>query len=349
VKGVAEWNAWLNHVWLFQSAWDTVESSYFYGVHSGGGIESYGIESYLASSNLIHNNIFQQISAPFMAGPTEGSVYAYNYALNDPSGAATIMSAMAWSTHDVDQFSLFEGNIGPQGRADSTFANGDFNTFFRNRFLGADYADGTTKAGYTYAVGLEFLNRYYNLIGNVLGTSGYHNTYESSPNVCGSSCTTTDRSIYVFGFPGAGAQTCANSTYCPPDYSVAGSVLRWGNYDTVNAAVRFVSGEVPSGISPYGNAVPSTEILPASFYLSAKPSWWSFPSGNAATPWPAIGPDVSGGTGPGGHSYSSPAQNCYANVMGGPSNGTGSALSFSAAACYSSVLAPPTGLTVVVQ
>jgi hypothetical protein len=139
VHGVREIDANLNHVWLFQSSQATIESSYFYGTHSGGGIESYGIESYLASNNLIQNNIFQQISGPFMGGPTEGTVFAYNYAVNDPSGAATIMSAEVWATHDVDQFSLFEGNIGPQGRADSTFANGDFNTFFRNRFFGMDY------------------------------------------------------------------------------------------------------------------------------------------------------------------------------------------------------------------
>jgi hypothetical protein len=352
-QGVAEWNAWLNHVWIFQSAQVTVQNSYFYGVQSGGGIESYGVESYLASNNLIQNDIFQQISAPFMAGPTEGTVIGYNYALNDPSGAATILSAMHWATHDVNQYSLFEGNIGPQGRADSTFANGDFNTFFRNRFSGSDYADGQQKTGYTYPIGLEFWNRFYNLIGNVLGTSGYHNTYESSVNACGSSCPNPSASIYVFGFSGASTQTCANAAYCPPDPNVATTVMRWGNYDTVNAAVRFVSSEVPSGLSQFANAVPPSQSLPASFYLSSPPSWWSFPSGTTA-PFPAIGPDVTGGNLPnvGGYAYMNPAENCYENVMGGPSNGTGGALSFNAANCYNANnQAPlaPTGLTAVVQ
>jgi hypothetical protein len=349
VNGVREVAGNLNHVWLFQSSQTTIQNSYFFGTHSGGGIESYGIESYLASNNLIQNNIFQQISAPFMAGPTEASVFAYNYALNDPSGATSIMSAMTWSTHDVNQFSLFEGNVGPGGRSDSTFANGDFATYYRNRFLGADFADGTRKTGYTYTIGLEFWNRYYNLIGNVLGTPGYHNTYESSPNTCGSNCNNTDTSIYIFGFAGAGAQSCPNPAYCPPDNMVATSVMRWGNYDSVNAAVRFVNSEVPSGISPYGNAIPASHGLPASFYLPAKPSWWVFPSGNSNTPWPAIGPDVSGGSGPGGYAYPNPAQNCYMNVMGGPAQGTGGALNFNAARCYTnqSLPAPPTNLTAV--
>jgi len=263
VHGVREIDANLNHVWLFQSSQGTIENSYFYGTHSGGGIESYGVESYMASNNLIQNNIFQQISAPFMAGPSEGTVFAYNYAINDPSGSQSVMSAEIWATHDVDQFSLFEGNIGPQGRADSTFANGDFNTFSRNRFFGMDFADATKKTTYTYPIGLEFWNRYYNLIGNVLGISGYHNTYESSPNVCGSNCTSANKSIYVFGFSGAAAQSCANPTYCPPDNLVATTVMRWGNYDVVNASNQFNSAEVPSGLSQYANPVPSSHNLPA--------------------------------------------------------------------------------------
>jgi hypothetical protein len=352
-KAVAETDAWLNHVWLFQSAQDTIESGYFYGVHSGGGIESYGVESYMASNNLIQNNIFQQISAPFMGGPTEGTVFAYNYALNDPSGAASVLSAMVWATHDVDQYSLFEGNIGPQGRADSTFANGDFNTFFRNRFTGADYADGQQKSVYTYPVGLEFWNRFYNLIGNVLGTNGYHNNYESSPNVCGSSCNNASASIYVFGFAGAANQTCTNSTYCPPDSNVATTVMRWGNYDTVNAAVRFANSEVPSGLAQYANAVPGSQALPASFYLNSVPSFFNTPQGTLT--WPLIGPDVSGGnlSGSAGYANLNPAANCYINIMGGPSNGTGSALSFNADNCYYAAGDPPpnapTGLNAVVQ
>lgn len=365
VHGIREIAGNRNHVWLFQSSQATVENSYFYGTHSGGGIQSYGVESYMATNNLIQNNIFQQITSPLMGGPTEGTVFAYNYAINDPTGASTIMSAEVWATHDVDQFSLFEGNIGPQGRADSTFANGDFNTFFRNRFFGMDYADSTKKTGYTYPIGLEFWNRYYNLIGNVLGMPGYHNTYEISPNVCGTNCTSADTSIYVFGFPGAGHQSCANPTYCPPDSLVATTAMRWGNYDVVKASNQFNASEVPSRLSQYANPVPSNHSLSASFYYSSPPKWWT-----ASKAWPAIGPDVSGGnigvcssgtyaglactassqcTGGGtcssvtaGEAYSNPAMDCYLNTMVGPLNGTGSALTFNGDVCYP---APPTQLT----
>jgi hypothetical protein len=69
-------------------------------------------------------------------------------------------------------------------------------------------------------------------------------------------------------------------------------------------------------------------ILPASFYLAGKPTWWG------SLPFPAIGPDVKGGTGPGSHSYGNPAQNCYLKVLGGTDGGLGGPLPFNAGNCY---------------
>jgi hypothetical protein len=127
--------------------------------------------------------------------------------------------------------------------------------------------------------------------------------------------------------------------------------MRWGNYDTVNAAVRFLNIEVPSDFSDasgnpslFVNAVPANHNLPDSFYLNSKPSWWP-----VSKPWPAIGPDVTGGniSGVGGHAYTIPAQDCYSSVMGGPADGRGSALNFNADTCYSPAVEPPTGLQAV--
>jgi hypothetical protein len=71
-----------------------------------------------------------------------------------------------------------------------------------------------------------------------------------------------------------------------------------------------------------------SHTLPASFYLTGKPSWWG------GLPFPATGPDVTGGAGPGGHSYGNPAQACYFAKMGGSDGGSGSPLSFHAGRCY---------------
>jgi hypothetical protein len=88
-----------------------------------------------------------------------------------------------------------------------------------------------------------------------------------------------------------------------------------------------------------------THTLPPSLYLTGKPSWWG------STPYPAIGPDVSGGTSDSfGYAHNIPAQNCYYDVMGGTDT-SGSPLTFNAHKCYSASAsvtpAPPTKVVAV--
>jgi hypothetical protein len=87
-----------------------------------------------------------------------------------------------------------------------------------------------------------------------------------------------------------------------------------GNFDNIGRSVEWAPG-VP-------------HELPSSLYLSGKPSWWG------SMPFPATGPDVTGGIGPGGHSYGNPGEKCYLKVMGGSDGGTGGPLVFNAGRCY---------------
>jgi hypothetical protein len=202
-----------------------------------------------------------------------------------------------------------------------------------------------------------------NMIGNVLGQPGYHNTYESyaTSSTGGVNGGSVDTSIYSLGWTGVnGNGTCTTPPIC--DAAVRATLMRWANYDTVNAATQWNSTEASPGAVSYVNAnFTSTyfgslaHTLPASLYYASQPSWW--PSGKA---WPPIGPDVSSGnvgscTGTysgsqatslgqckGGtlnsawasHVTSIPAQDCYLNIMQGPPDGTGSILSFDAWTCY---------------
>jgi len=184
-------------------------------------------------------------------------------------------------------------------------------------------------------------------------------------------------------------------------------LMRWGNWDSVTNAVRFCGNssntgwsttcsgksEVPTSLpactfcngSPtFSNAVPSLgdtgagqSAMPASFYYSSQPSFLT------GSPWPLIGPDVTGGNmgicsggtyaganatlntdctpgggrliaAFGGHANSNRAMECFLHVMGGPPDGTGSALSFNESSCYGTDSqqpppAPPTGLTAIVH
>ena len=120
----------------------------------------------------------------------------------------------------------------------------------------------------------------------------------------------------------------------PDDTLVKTTLMRWGNYDVVTGTSRFVVSEVPSVLSQFANPVPPNNILPASLYLSAKPSW--FGSGT----WPPIGPDVTGGQDPTGHAYNIPSKLCYNNTAK-DANGI---LLFNANNCYNTApdTTPPT-------
>jgi hypothetical protein len=262
-----------NMIWMSQSAHVTVQNNYFYG--TTGHSQNYGVESYPSADDLVVNNIFHHVVSPMMVHANQGSVYAYNYAINDTYDDGRLPQyhwlAGAIGLHSGGvMYNLFEGNIGPGFGGDYIHGNQVMNTVFRNYWLGSD-PNRIDNLGYGY-----------------------------SP--------------------------------VPDDPLVATTLMRWGNYDTVNNAVRWQASEVPSGISPYGNAVPNSQTLPASLYLSSKPSWWP-----ASIPWPAIGPDVIGGniSGVGGHAHMIPAQVCY-NRMGGPADGSGNPLNFNANNCYGS-------------
>src|SRR4051812_43238399 len=215
---------------------------------------------------------------------------------------------------------LHEGNQGNEFHEDRVHGTQNFLTAFRNYFSGLE----PTKTRGTNPVNIYAFNRYANLVGNVLGTPGYHNNYEW--NVSGSNIET---SIYVLGSGG--------------DNLVKSTLFRWANYDTVTQTVRTAAAEVPSALPQYANPVPPTSTLPPSLYLNAKPAWWT-----ASIPWPAVGPDVTGGSGPGGHAYNIPARLCYDSTPK-----VAGILNFNADNCYhvASVSPPaaPTNVRIIVS
>jgi len=361
IKGVRSINstgssALHKHVWLYQSSHVTVRDSYFYG--AGGASESYGVDTaYSSSDNLIENNVFQHIATATIREGDAGSVFAYNYAVDNyyTAGGGDWQQGDAYS-HAMGDHGLWEGNTGSELELDDIHGTSFMYTIFRNYFTGLD--TGAAKTAQTVPVQIYAGSRYVNLIGNVLGKPGYHSVYQTAA-ASATDCGNTGNgnvSIYDIGYSSEMGSRYAPLGTCPSgiganflinnDTVAVNSLMRWGNYDTVSAANRFSSSEVPSSLSPYGNAVPTTQTLPASFYLNGKPAFW----GNTI-PWPAIGPDVTGGPGPGGHAYQTPAANCYLNIMSGKTDGTSGPLTFSADNCYGAgtVLAPPSGLTAIVQ
>ncbi|HYL16391.1 MAG TPA: right-handed parallel beta-helix repeat-containing protein [Terriglobales bacterium] len=323
VTNVKSLNANRDHVWLYQAARTVVRDSYFYGTQNSSSL-SYGVESFMSSDNLVENNIFQHVTAPILMGNSSGTVVSYNFTTND------YYTVGSWQMPGIDAhdagtgMNLFEGNEGAGFLEDNIHGSHNFATVFRNQFTGLE--PGKTQQ--TNPLILMTHSRYANLVGNILGTAGYHTVYEDS--LTSGNTASPDKSIYLLGWSGVEGQTISSM---PDDALVASTLLRWGNYDVVTRAARWNSSEIPAG-----NAIPTTQSLPSSFYLSSKPSWWG------TMPWPAIGPDVAGGPDPSGHAYPIPAQLCYINS---PTDSNG-ILIFNAARCYlQSRPAPPTNLTVV--
>ncbi len=135
VKNVKSLNANRNHVWLQYSAKSIVRDSYFYGTLNAAA-ESYGVEPWMTGDILVENNIFQHVTAPILIGATSGSVFAYNYDIDNYYFNATwMMPGPAW-THDAGMgMNLVEGNEGTGFVDDDIHGSHNFTTVFRNLFI----------------------------------------------------------------------------------------------------------------------------------------------------------------------------------------------------------------------
>jgi len=310
----------------------TVRDSYFYGEHNGGGAQDYGLETFLTSDLLAENNIFEKFTSHMLIGTGTGVVLGYNFGINDTSTSNFLWSSI--TVHDVTAYGLIEGNDTYTLVYDDVHGPHNFETTFRNR-LGRQVSGKTAET----SAGLLFSHsRYFHYVGNVLGTGGYHTNYQSAVPT-NASC---DRSIYNLGWANT---SCANDSVLPQDALVQSTLMRWGNYDTVNNAVRFQASESGVDALVFPGLLNPSQTLPASFYLTSRPSaWWGTPQGTP--PWPPLGPDVttgnlSEGTGAaanlGGHANKIPSRLCYENTAKDTANyGSLSPvpLAFNASTCY---------------
>jgi hypothetical protein len=382
-KGVEDFNECRDHTELEYSARITVRDGYMFLARYSTST-SYGFETFASSDNLFENNICQAIAACTILGSaSDGNVIAYNFEINGYyADAGFVIPAMNMHNANND-YNLYEGNIGSKLDADIIHGSKQFDTFFRNRLSGtnpvcwqsgpgtSDYAAYSGATWGACTVGLGAIsdysnNRFYNIIGNVLGTTGITTTYKHVGGFGESNGAVLNIGVGDANTCGAIAGGCNALNEVPPDSAVPQTILLWGNCDDVNgfssASCQFNSSDVPvtanlaTSQQPFANSVPGGHTLPASFYYSSEPSWWP-----SSKPWPIIGPDVTGGniSGTGGLAYTNPAEDCYNSLSGSTANGSGGPFPFDANACYGSGStgggapptppAPPTDLSAVVD
>jgi len=306
-----------------------VMSNYFYSAVDLSGALPENIIINQDSDNLIMNNIFQIGPAPYAEAGSVGDVIAFNYARDgySNSGNETFMGNVTVAHDPGESFFLWEGNQLASIQDDSAHGSHNLDTTFRN-LISADDPPYRTSSGIVARMEGGYA-RFMNDIGNVLG-SGNVSTYLETP-VSGSG-----NSVFSVG-------VWANG---PSDNVAAATALRWGNYDTVTAAVRWCgnsassgwsttcgsASEIPTALSgaavAFSNPVPSGTSLPPSFFMptSAHPnggtglSWWKvcadYPtcSTSQTQPFPPIGPEVSGGSVIGGYNYNGHAYDIPAAI-----------------------------------
>jgi PKD repeat protein len=253
-------------VYTYNCANVEVRDSFFDQSQSYGS-GSYGVQFSLASACLCENNIFSTLTTPMMASQgASGNVFAYNFCTNGTYYTA----GNAWMPPSIEphyvhnHMNLFEGNYGTGVEFDFTHGSASHNTLFRNRLHGPERS---TQLNNTFAVQIQATNWWMNIVGNVLGSVGWHNVYSISVT---SPASDNDgaRSIYKFGF----VDDSGSTTFGDP--KAQGTALIHANWD----AVTSTNGGI------VWDPTISTHSLPASLYLSGKPSWW----GNA--PWPPFDP-----------------------------------------------------------
>ena len=304
---------------------------------NNGGLAVYGSASYGSNSSWkIENNIFNKnFPAIEMQNSSSGFYIGYNFSYGSASQPSD--APVTWTFEDNhgphDMMNLWEGNVGEMFGSDGYFGGSSHATVFRNHLTGFNRNSGN----YDEPVRLNRLTYFYNIVGNVLGSSNWTaSKYNQASDNCAGGT-----GIFRLGYPNIGncgfSDVTGNSVpggMAYPDAKVVSTLLRWGNYDYFNRAARWNAAELPSGV-----AVPGDQALPASYYYSSRPAWF-----NASVPWPPIGPDVTGGTAFGdasGHVSKIPAQLCW------DSQNLGAGGAFSASSCYAKAsIAPPMNLIV---
>lgn len=355
IKGVESNYTDGDHVEDYWGYRDEIRDSYFSNayLHQPGTYDSDVVLALKTSDSLVENNIIERTHAAVMLEwGAAGDVIGYNYMMGQFDSGSTNFLIGGVNFHGAHpQFDLIEGNVMPGFNPDSVWGSSSQATLFRNWVVGTSMvctpysgrgavscsgSNGHYAFQAARAMQISYLSTRDNFVGNVVGSAQAQSllAYGSSKmtqtdSVEYPATRSYDSVVYnwTFGYgeandDGSGSGCDGGNAPCHLAGTSSTDLLT-GNYSNITAQTTWSGG--------------SAKSLPGSFYLSSKPSWWG------SMPYPATGPDVTGGSGPGGHTYGNPAQYCYLNVMHGTDGGAGSPLVFNAAKCYGNSSATTSG------
>ena len=257
------------HIWTAFSYRCEIRHNYFHDSKTQAAGQGYGVALYHVSCGfLIEDNIFRALhNAQTINYGSSGNAYAYNYEANGTSDSNQNPGMNTHGTHVY--MNLFEGNYcEDKVLADWTHGSSSHNTVFRCRITGEN---GNSSTDSYCATSIEYYNRYWNLVGNILGKTGQQNKYLE------------DSSSQSEGSKGSvlkvGGEVNVNNDFSPSDansYTSGSFILVHGNYDTVTA-----SQDWDSNVADH--------VLPNSYLYSRAPAFF------ASLAWPPFNPANPGG------------------------------------------------------
>lgn len=276
VKGVETYNTGAvtggsPHVWIQFSLQCELRDGYYQrGAGNDGGGQNYGILMFnWNSAHKVENNIVRDTRhAIVFQGGSSGSVVLYNYTDDNWEsipGQPTVplnsfLSADLMPTHGGHPFmTLIEGNRSSNIWGDYIHGSASHITLFRNRVTCIRSSYALVSPFLWVCVNIGTYNRYYNIIGNVIGQTAF----VTGQVVSSSSATPLQPTIYRFGWSGSpGSYT---------DTQPFSTSLRHGNYNYVSDAAD--------------NWESADHVLMDSMYYASKPSFFG------TCPWPPFGPE----------------------------------------------------------
>lgn len=342
IKGVESNYADGDHASVQWGFHDEIRDSYFSNayLHAPGERESDIQIASKTSASLIENNIIERThSAIMLEWGAAGNVIAYNFTTGEFESEAPRYVLGGIIYHGAHpQFNLIEGNVLTEFYADPVWGTSSHSVALRNWLVGTTRVCrplagrgpvDCSGAQYAFqaprAVQLSYLSTRNSFLGNVLGSAPMQSLIGYTRPIPQIDTLEYPRqrlyeSAILWSFGYGSANDDGQGTGCagghPPCHAAGTSQtdLLNGNYSNLTRKISWLPN--------------TTHSLPASFYLSGRPAWW------IGMPYPSTGPDVTGGSGPGGHTYGNPARYCYLHEMGGSEGGAGSPLRFNAEQCY---------------
>ena len=346
VKGVASEYPDGDHISVTWGFHDEIRDSYFSNAwrHLPGQHDSDLQLALKTTATLVENNIIERTHVSVMLEwGAAGNVVAYNYTTGEfDSGSPNVVIGGIDFHGAHPQFNLLEGNLTTNLYEDSIWGSSSHTTSFRNWIVGTNRicqplegngrplcAGGAAHQGFqsARAMQISYLATHDNFIANLIGSKqmqsliGYH-LLTTQAVVDYPALRSYDGIAYLWSFGYGATNDDGTGTGC------TGGIAPCHRANSF--ATHLFHGNVNNVTSPTVWIPNRTHTLPASFYRNSKPLWWG------SLPWPAIGPDVTGGSGPGNHSFGNPAQRCYLQTMGGQDGGPRSPLAFNAQLCYGS-------------